>query len=132
MASKAPYVSDDYKHLFTYSQGQSNPHPQPHNYYFEMQHINQPPVSQPQPGQYYLNQQPSQQPIVFLPPAQQMPYDQAVSQQKMNHDSYAANEPNPIYPSINSYEKPYFGNYGQPQYQNANTQNSKTTADEEK
>ncbi len=91
MASKAPYVSDDYKHLLTYSQGQPNPHPQAHNYYFEMQHISQSPVTQPQPGQYYLNQQPSQQPIVFLPPAQQMPYNQAVSQQKMNHDSYAAN-----------------------------------------
>jgi hypothetical protein len=115
MASKAPYVSEDYKHLLASPQGQSNPHPQPNNYYFEMQHINQSPVSQPQPGQYYLNQQPSHQPILFLPPAQQMPYNQAVSQQKISHDSYAANEPNQIYPSINSYEKPYFGNYGQPQ-----------------
>jgi hypothetical protein len=132
MSSKAPYVSDDYKHLLAYSKGQANPHPQSQNQYFELQHIHQPSFAQPQPGQYYLNQQPSPQPIIFLPSAQQMSYNQTGAQKKINHDSYAANEPNPIYPSINSYEKPYFGNYGQPQYQNANIQHGNNTPDDEK
>ncbi len=49
---------------------------------------------------------------MFLPSA---PQNQMYSQPQQSEDMYAADEPNPRYPSLNSYEKPYFGNNQQQQ-----------------
>lgn len=65
-----------------------------------------------QPPQYYSNVQNNsfqygmnipQQPINFLPGFNQNQLKQNNSNNKVNHDSYAADEPNPQYPSINQY-----------------------------
>lgn len=77
MSSKYPYVSDEYKHLLNPNHIQGNP--------------------------ILFNQTRQQQPqqIVFLP-GPQPSYANQVNL-RPNHDSYAADEPNPQYPSLNQY-----------------------------
>lgn len=110
MSSKPPYVSDEYKHLLAYSDGQSNSCPSPNQALYNSSRQQQ---YQPGPNmhyqayghqqQYFQYRPPLQQPIAFLPGPQQPVNNNAYF--RVNHDSYAADGPNDLYPSLNNYEK---------------------------